>query len=89
MILRLLLLVPMLLLLVLAASAWTRWPGHWRWLALTPLGLVVLALAHVAFYSWTDPTNNQFWPLELLLASMLGLLLLAVLRLLKERKGGR
>ncbi len=89
MIIRLLLLVPLILLLALTASASSRWQGHWRWLALTPLGLVVLALAHIAFYSWTDPTGNQLWPLELLFAALLGLFLLAVLRLLKERRKPR
>lgn len=58
-----------------AARALRRWSGIWRWLALAPVAIVGIVAARIA----VRPNSHTLWPIELLLWTIVGALLLGLL----------
>jgi hypothetical protein len=63
------------------ASIWgfARWRGVWRVLALLPLAGVAFVGLRILVDTRRDPTSHNLWPLEVLVAGVLGLFALALL----------
>jgi hypothetical protein len=79
----------LLLLGVVFASVWgfVRWRGAWRAAALLPLAGVVFVGASIVFDTRRDPTSHNLWPLEVLIAGLVGLFMLTLF-FFGQRAGG-
>ena len=68
-------------LLVWGVRTVLRWDGPWRWLALAVLLPLVITGARIVVDIRSDPTSHNLWPIEVLAAAVVSLVLLVVLQI--------
>jgi hypothetical protein len=70
--------------IILAILALWRWRGWWRVFAAIPLVLIGIDGTRIILDTARDPTSHNLWPLELLLWTLPGLAVIALLWLLRR-----
>ena len=69
---------------ILPILAVCRWHGWWRVFAAIPLILIGIDGTRIILDTASDPTSHNLWPLELLLWTLPGLAVIALLWLLRQ-----
>ena len=70
--------------IILPIIAIYRWQGWWRVFAAIPLVLIGIDGTRIIVDTASDPTSHNLWPLELLLWTLPGLAVIALLWLLRR-----
>ena len=71
--------------LVLEVRLIRSWKGWWRVLAAIPAVVVTGVALKIVLDIHRHPTSNNFWPLEILMVLVLGLVALAILAAIREK----
>jgi hypothetical protein len=61
-----------------------KWQGHWRWMAATPLLILLLWCLVIALSKLLDPTTHRLWPFEIFIWGMVTVVYLVVLMTAKK-----
>jgi hypothetical protein len=75
--------------LVAQVSSLWRWKGAWRLAGLLPLAYTLFVVMRIVVDTRQDPTSHNLWPMEVLLASVGGLIGLGMIAAFRRWQAGR